>query len=131
MYLTASFCIHNKIFAKTYISLEKSNLFNFFCFCFSLSLSGPERCSFNDLQLCLSLFSQRLPSWQQRLENVPYSEKITFSKLIGKENFSERKFEEMLLFPQISWLKNKISKKEWFCRLKSTDNDDFNIFKSL
>ena len=35
-------------------------------------------------------------------------------------------------FPQISWLKVKISKTEtWFCRWKSTDNNNINIFLSL
>ena len=31
----------------------------------------------------------------KRMSNVYYWEKMTFSKLVGKENFSERKFEEM------------------------------------
>ena len=29
------------------------------------------------------------------MSNINYGEKLTFSKFVGKENFSERKFEEM------------------------------------
>ena len=37
-----------------------------------------------------------------------------------------------IIFPQISWLKIKIFQKTeaWFCRWKSTDSNDINIFLS-
>ena len=31
----------------------------------------------------------------ERMSNIYYWEKLTFSKIVGKVNFSERKFEEM------------------------------------
>ena len=31
----------------------------------------------------------------KRTSNILYSEKLTFSKLVGKVNFSDRKFEKM------------------------------------
>ena len=37
-------------------------------------------------------FSKRI---DKQMPNIYYWEKLTFSKLVGKVNFSERKFEEM------------------------------------